>query len=161
MGGIIALDGREIDLRAKETEIVSLRRAGHTWEAISNIAGYKNPMDAYRIFQKALTRHLMPKLEELRLVEMDRVDALTLVLWGKAEEGDIKAIETIIKLMERRAKITGLDAPTKIQAEVINYEGGELGEHTRRIIELVRQAGVTEGIMGGDISETGAITGGE
>jgi hypothetical protein len=158
MGKVMEADSREVDLVAMETEIVSLRRAGHTWDAISKLTGHKNPYDAHRIFLRALTRHITPKLEELRLIEMDRVDALTLVLWGKAEEGDIKAIETIIKLMERRAKITGLDAPTKIQAEVINYEGGQLGEHTRRIIELVRQSGVPASIMGGDTSQTGAVT---
>jgi hypothetical protein len=154
MAGKIDSDVREVDLILRESEVMTLRRAGNTWDEISRQLGYSSPAATYRIFQKALEKHVVPKIEELRAIETNRLDGLTLALWPKAESGDIRAIEAIVKLMERRARLLGLDAPTKIQAEVINYEGGELGEHTRRIIELVRQSGVQASIMGGDSSQT-------
>ena len=36
-----------------------------------------------------------------------------MVMYKKAEKGDYNAVDRCIKLMERRAKLLGLDAPAK------------------------------------------------
>jgi hypothetical protein len=34
-------------------------------------------------------------------------------LWETATQGDTKAVQTVLNLMERRAKLWGLDAPSR------------------------------------------------
>lgn len=47
---------------------------------------------------------------ELFLLEMQRLDRLQMAVYNDALKGDDKKIATVIKLMERRARLAGLDA---------------------------------------------------
>jgi hypothetical protein len=40
-------------------------------------------------------------------------------------KGDTRAILTIIRLMERRAKLLGLDKPIKIEQEITTWDGND------------------------------------
>jgi len=142
----------------KELKIIELRRAGVTWEKISAEIGFKNASGAYKMYQRAAARMIRPNLEELRDVELDRLDRMQLGIWPKAKDGDMRAIDTVLRIQDRRARLLGLDAPTKIQAEVTVYEGQQLVEHTARIVELIRQSRGATGNVGGDTGETRAIT---
>ena len=63
--------------------------------------------------------------DELREAELDRVDRLQLALWPKAMKGDNASINTIIRLMERRARLLGLDTPIKIQQDITTWTGDD------------------------------------
>ena len=52
--------------------------------------------------------------EELRRVEQERLDALTLAIWPQAQKGNFGAIDRVLRLMARRAALLGLDAPQSI-----------------------------------------------
>jgi hypothetical protein len=54
------------------------------------------------------------ELNELRDLEIQRCDAMIVGLWRKVEAGDTKAVLAACRVMERRAKLLGLDASTKI-----------------------------------------------
>jgi len=142
----------------KELKIIELRRAGVTWEKIAAEIGFKNASGAYKMYQRAAERMVRPNLEELRDVELDRLDRMQLGIWNKAKDGELRAIDTVLRIQDRRARLLGLDAPTKIQAEVTVYEGQQLVEHTARIIELIRQSRGAQGNVGSGFSETRAIT---
>lgn len=45
------------------------------------------------------------------VLELDRLDALTKTLWGAASDGDLMAVDRILKIQQRRAALLGLDAP--------------------------------------------------
>jgi hypothetical protein len=157
-GKIVDLDAERIAQAEKEARIIELRRTGATWELIAKATGYANASGAHKAYQKALGRIIEPKIEELRATEIDRLDRLQFAIWERAKEGDIKAIDAVLRILDRRVRILGLDAPTKIQAEIVTYDGSILEEHTQRVIELVRSTRVTESDMGSDTSETGTVT---
>ena len=52
--------------------------------------------------------------EHLRELENQRLDELQASLWDKALAGVLPAADRILRIMERRAKLNGLDAPQKI-----------------------------------------------
>lgn len=52
-------------------------------------------------------------VDRIRQVEDQRLQRAVNALWPKILAGDCEAIETYRKLAERRAKLLGLDAPTK------------------------------------------------
>lgn len=144
----------------RELQIIELRRAGATWEKIANAVGYANASGAYKAYQRAAERIIRPNLEELRDFELDRLDRLQLAVWEKAKNGDYKAIQTVLSILDRRTRILGLDAPTKIQAEVITYDGDTLNAYTNRLIELAQYANANDNVetiaVGQSPSETGA-----
>jgi hypothetical protein len=157
-GKIVDLDAERIAQAEKEAKIIELRRTGATWELIAKAVGYANASGAYKAYQKAIGKIVAPKIEELRAIETDRLDRLQFAIWDRAKEGDIKAIDAVLRILDRRTRILGLDAPTKIQAEIITYDGNILQEHTQRIIELVRSTREPQSDVGSDSSETGTIT---
>lgn len=157
-GKVKDLDAERIAQAEKEARIIELRRTGATWELIAKATGYANASGAHKAYQKALGKIVEPKIEELRATEIDRLDRLQFAIWERAKEGDIKAIDAVLRILDRRVRILGLDAPSKIQAEIVTYDGNILEEHTQRIVELVRSTRVPEGDMGSEPSETRAIT---
>jgi len=63
--------------------------------------------------------------DELRRLEVERLDALTLLLWKQAtgsKEPNHGAIDRLLRIMERRARLLGLDAPTR--QELTGKDGG-------------------------------------
>ena len=53
-------------------------------------------------------------------------------------QGDIPAVNALLKIMERRAKLLGLDQPFKQQIEVTTYDGDTIDSEVRRLAELLR-----------------------
>lgn len=50
--------------------------------------------------------------------DLERIDELIAALWTEAKRGKWLAIDRIIALMERRARLLGLDAPHRIDIEM-------------------------------------------
>ena len=96
---------------------LDLRIAGARYRQIGAQLGV-SPQTAYRDVQAALGE-LAPlqnrKAEKLRELELERCDKLTLALWPKARAGDEKAVRAIVAVMGLRARLSGLDAPTRLE----------------------------------------------
>src|SRR5262249_60655880 len=52
--------------------------------------------------------------ESLRQLELERLDAMLMGIWSAASRGDLASIDRAIKIMERRSRFLGLDAPEKV-----------------------------------------------
>lgn len=92
-----------------------LRRAGWSYRAIGDKLGI-NPAQAYRYVRSALDEinaRANEAVEEMRALELQRLDRLQSGLWTSAAGGDPKAAAVVLKVFERRAKLLGLDAPEK------------------------------------------------
>jgi hypothetical protein len=90
-----------------------LRLGGLTWTEVATKAGYANAATAnveVKAFlqRAALMRDYALRQESLDM-EMDRLDALQAAAWGAAMTGDLKAIDTCIRVMGHRAKLLGLE----------------------------------------------------
>ena len=127
------------ELEAKELKVLELRRAGFTFQRIAEEVGYATPSGAQRALERIMTRNVPQAPDEFRWQELDRLDRMQVALWPRAMKGDDRAIGTIVKLMERRAKLVGIDAPQRIQAEVVNYDGTrDIDGDIERIVNLIR-----------------------
>lgn len=62
----------------------------------------------------ALRKTLREPADEVRLLELERLDALTYALWPEAMQRNLGAIDRLLRVMERRDTLLGLDAPTKV-----------------------------------------------
>jgi hypothetical protein len=61
-----------------------------------------------------LTKDMRGQAEEVRSLEMTRLDDLQSAIWGDCMEGKLTAIDRVLKIMERRSKLVGLDAPERL-----------------------------------------------
>jgi len=124
----------------RELRVLELRRMGYTWQKIADSVGYADHTGAYAAYKRAMKRTLQQPADELRSQEVDRIDNLQLILWDQAITGDVKAIMAIIKLMERRAKLLGLDAPVRIEQEVTTWTGEDSIDRAVKDLAALLQA---------------------
>jgi len=99
----------------REKAAFALRIAGATYAQIAERLGVTTA-GAHKIVKRVLERTRAETNEEaaeLRRLEVERLDALLLTLWKPATEGSLGAIDRVLKVMERRARLLGLDAPTR------------------------------------------------
>lgn len=95
----------------KKLEALELRKAGNSYAEIANALGYKTSSGAYRAVMTALKKTLQDPSEEVRQLEIERLDAMLMAMWEKRDKP--MYADRILRIMERRAKLLGLDAPTK------------------------------------------------
>ena len=93
---------------------VEARRAGAAYDDIARQLGYRDKSGAYRAVRAGLAKALREPADDLRALELARLDRLQLAHWQKAAAGDAAATHTVLKIMERRAKLLGLDAPIRV-----------------------------------------------
>jgi AraC-like DNA-binding protein len=150
------------ELIDKEIKVLELRRAGLTWTRIAEEVGYADHTGAYAAYKRAIKRTQQQPADELRAQELDRVDRLQLAIWPNAMKGDTRAILTIVRLMERRAKLTGLDMPIKIEQDITTWDGGDsIDRAVRDLAALLTShdaTGTGESAMAEHISESEPIT---
>jgi hypothetical protein len=147
------------ELEAKEAKVLELRRAGFTFQRIAEEVGYATPSGAQRALERIMTRNVPQAPEEFRWQELDRLDRMQVALWPRAMKGDDRAIGTIVRLMERRARLVGIDAPQRIQAEVVNYDGNrDIDGDIERIVNIIRGVDSSQPLeVEGGTSESGTV----
>lgn len=126
----------------RDRQVLELRRGGATWDQIAQVVGFSNPGSAHKSYQRAMKLTLQQPADELRNAEVDRLDRLQRAFWNDALEGNVRAADLILRIIDKRAKILGLEAPVKVQAEVVNYDGHAVDAEVERLAYYLR--GVVE-----------------
>src|SRR5437868_5019486 len=95
-------------------EVLRLRLQGHTFAAIAEKLGYTDAPGAYRAYRAALEWAEVEELAtDLVKTEVLRLDVMLNALTNRIAAGDPRAVEVAVKVVERKAKLLGLDAPEK------------------------------------------------
>jgi hypothetical protein len=105
---------RRIMARQHEADALALRKSGVTYEAIARDLGV-SVQSAHRAVKRALERlsgEIAESVTDVRRMELERLDAMLGALWPKAERGNLTAVDRVLHIMERRAKLLGLDTPS-------------------------------------------------
>lgn len=98
-----------------ERECLRLRMEGLSHRAIARELGVA-PSTAYKRVQHGLhelNRGNAAQAAELRELEALRLDEMQDAVWEKAAEGDFHAVDRVLAIMARRAKLLGLDMAEK------------------------------------------------
>lgn len=146
------------DVLDKERQALELRRAGATYQDIATAIGYATPQGAYLAYQRALKRTLSDAgAEELREMELDRLDRLQRAVWAKALAGEYPAVDRVLKIMAQRAQYLGLYAPAKMQVEAVVYDAGTIESEVARL-RLLLEADSRESLTVGENGTAGTDT---
>lgn len=119
-----------IEQMERHTEAIRLRKSGMSYDEIGrrlNVA----PHVAYEYVVTGLSHFVEEPGEEVRKMEILRLDAMLHAIWAACMSGDLEAIDRALKIEQFRAKITGMLMPIKIDIEV-------------RIRDMARTMGLSE-----------------
>ena len=91
----------------KDAEALALWRAGAPFEAIAEKLHYQDATQAEEAATRALRASSNPDAEDMRKLELHRLDVLHMALWPKARRGDQKAVEQIMDIQKARRSLDG------------------------------------------------------
>ena len=80
-----------------------------------------------RIILGRWQREQIQDLDQYVLMELRRLDLATYAIWNDVQDGKLNAIDRMVRLMERRARLLGLDAPTR--QELVGPDGAGVVIH--------------------------------
>jgi hypothetical protein len=132
-------------LHARRMRAMELRKKGKSYTKIGEELGISRTQ-AYHDVHYRLNQIIQEEsesTEELRQLELDRLDALLDGIWDSAASGNLDAIDTALKIMVRRARYTGIDAAKKVEdVSKPRYTPEQLYERVRALHERLAAAGV-------------------
>lgn len=122
-----ATGARAIETAERTKQVMDLRRAGASFDTISAQLGISKST-AHTAVKRGMKQMLKPAADELRQLEADRLDALQLANWRDAmgaidtatgtkptREERMAAGRFVLSVMDRRAKLLGLDQPQELR----------------------------------------------
>ena len=112
---------RRIRTTEKTLKALELRKRGMNYTQIGEKLGCARSTACRYVISEL--ENLADKCREeavhVRDLELQRLDALYLKAWEAVEGGDLPAIDRCLRIMERRAKLLGLDAAQKVDVNGI------------------------------------------
>jgi len=143
----------------KERQVVQYRQTGATFDAIAKKLGYADESGARLAFKRAMERMRDDALNaEMRELHRQRLEVALQAIWPDVVKGDLEAIKVMLKILERDAKLYGIDAPVKTEVEVTSYDGNLLRQRTREIVRAIREVTGSPDSVGERSSEAGTVT---
>lgn len=139
---------------------VELRVQGASFAAIGRALGV-SAMMAHKYITKELKELAIDTREstdQLRQMELLRLDRMELALWDQAiNDKEYGAVDRVLRIMERRAKLMGLDAPATINKNITITEQDRI----LLVEQLVEEASIIDSDADEDEEEPLGIESGD
>jgi hypothetical protein len=129
----------EIDARKREARVFELRIQGFTFEQIASEVGYQGASGAWQAYKRVKESHIFESVDEARQLELMRLDEMMSAIWDRAIGGDLPAASCVLKIMDRRAKLLGLDKPEKIEVNKWDFDGTDLDAEVQRLVIMMNE----------------------
>jgi hypothetical protein len=125
--------GRRFRYAERRRKMVELRIGGARLQAIGREMGVSAQRVAKILNEELaeLSRQRSESTEELRRLELERLDVMHSAIWPRVEGGDLLAIDRALKISERRCALLGLN--------LVRHELMVSNEHTVNIIAKIDQ----------------------
>lgn len=128
----------------RQAEACRLRMRGLSYGAIAKELGYADASGARFAVQRALQVTVQEPADEVRTLELERLDSMFRLTLQVAEDMHptvsagkvldvpdhtlrLAAVDRLLRIQERRARLLGLDAPQRVSVDAENL-GREIGE---------------------------------
>lgn len=114
-----ARDSRAAATKEKALQALRLRRGGASFEQIAKELN-TDKSTVYKWVKREIAAIPREAAEDVRVMELARLDTMFRAIWEKAAKGDGYSIERALRIMKRRAEYLGLDEPkTLTQVNVL------------------------------------------
>ncbi|MFK0045525.1 hypothetical protein ACIQU4_15630 [Streptomyces sp. NPDC090741] len=120
---MVASKAQQAFTAERRAKAIRMKINGHSYTEIAEQLGYSSRGSASSDVRRALEKHVIEEglaVEAWRELELARLDILQKAIWNKAMDGDPRAIETALKILDRRAKLLGLDSAIKLEVLTID-----------------------------------------
>ncbi len=138
--------------REKQRRAMEMRKAGATYQIIADQVGYADQSGARKAVERAMKETLQEPAEELRTMQIERLNHMLLTLWPGVQAGDTRSIDTSLRIMDKLDRLMGTEAPVNQQVDVnVNHAGAILvidNDKAEYIRNLQKMAGYNPPAVG-------------
>lgn len=100
---------KKVQARRRGLECVKGILQGKTYQEVADEQGYASRGAVHRVVQKTLAQEQAETIDELRTLELARLDSLQRAFYPAATAGDLKAAEMVLKVMAQRSRLLQLE----------------------------------------------------
>lgn len=133
----------------RRSKAIQLRLAGADWTQIADALGYADRAAACKDVTRALEAHVATQragAEVLRETELQRLDRLQRGLWPAAIAGDTKSADTVLRVIDRRMRLLGLDVPPDVEDRIRRELVARIGAQMYMVFgQVLDGLGLTDG----------------
>lgn len=108
---------RKIKARLRALECAKGVLEGKTYQQVADEQGYASRGTVHRIVHETLAQHEVEAIEELRSLELARLDAIHSSFFDAALSGDVRAAQVVLKVSAARCRLLQLDRAMNYQPE--------------------------------------------
>ena len=133
-----------------------MRGRGKSYQQISDELGYGHRANAQRAIKRVMAETIAEPAEEARQFQLDQLDAMTQIAFDVLEANNyvvsdgrivrddngqaivdpemvLKALDRLLKIQERRAKLLGIDAPKRSEVVTVDWLTAEVANLEREL----------------------------
>lgn len=123
---------RKLEARQKWVKATELAATTDmTWAEIARECGYAGPPSVWRAVWSLLNEQADEARDKYRALEDARLEQAYDLVLAQIDKGNLGAVDRLVKLGERRAKLRGLNEPDRAP---VNEKGETVGEDPYTII---------------------------
>ena len=108
---------KQAESREKRRQALELRKAGVEYERIAQQVGYNSKQAVYAAVKAALKDITREPAQEVKDLELARLDAVQLSIWNQVRSGDLQAIDRFLKIQHQRAQLLGLYSHDEVEKD--------------------------------------------
>jgi len=115
---VIAIDRRD--------KAFQYRKLGYSYPRIGKTLGVSATAAYLMVSEKLnqLSTSLLENAKDVLHMELERLDGVLIPVLKKAKSGDLLAVDRVLRIMDRRARYLGLDAPKEYRV----YDGDKVAD---------------------------------
>ena len=102
---------KRVRIKERRLRALELRMRGLTYAEIAREVGYASGSGAHKAVRAALEAEALMTASEVRDLLVLRLETLLQGIWDAACRGDLQAIDRVLRILDREAKLLGLDLP--------------------------------------------------
>lgn len=146
---------RSAQKQERMRQAFELRKAGVSYDDIAVRLGYKSRSGAYNAVKSVLDSVTQETSKELQTLHSERLNTMLMVAYRNAQQGDLRAIDTVLRIMERQAAMTGIDAPKETTTtHHVLFVGGDEQDYIAALQEAaLNQKALESGPLPDDIED--------
>ena len=136
---VVSSEEAEAEMKRRDARVYELRIQGNTFEQIASEVGFSGPSGAWQAYQRIKSEWIFESVDEARQLELMRLDELQVAVWDRAINGELPAAHCVLKIMDRRAKLLGLDKPEKVEVNKWDFNTEDLDAEVQRIVTMMNE----------------------
>jgi len=133
-----SIQRRDPNAADRVTLALKLRLQKKTYDEIAKAAGYADRASAYNAVKREMDRRIVSGVDELRREESLILDALhnAVMPLVTADKCNLFAVDRVLAIMDRRARLLGLDIKPEDQVTSSNYTKTIVLQHAPSVNQI-------------------------